>query len=131
MERPNEIREARALLERAEKEVDPNIKMKYLEEGLGLLSELQEEPNIDQSFIDKIKNIRLAHVRSLLTQLCTINSEDKEIWAKYGLFLISDPNVKDTVKSLLEKEPELKNKLLDFLGAHSKASIKDIEKLWQ
>jgi len=125
----DDIEEARGFLNRAEKELDPALKGEYYEAGFDLLKEIQKDSAVDQYSINKVKAIRLAYTRSLLSQVNIIKAADTEVWVKYFLHLIVE--LKDEIKEVIKTNPEFRNKLLDFFNIVGKASMEEIEAFLQ
>ena len=83
------IAEARALLERAERESDPEQETRHIEEALLLLEDVD---NPDPEEVTLIANLRMSYARRLLTRMPKLKSASFEVWLFYF-------NVMSTLKS--------------------------------
>jgi len=75
-----DISEARALLERAERESDPEQETHYIEEALMLLETLDNPTPEDKTLI---ANLRTSYARRLLTKVPSLKSVSFEVWLLY------------------------------------------------
>ena len=88
MDIPDEIKEARKLLEDAERSNKPERKAILLEEGLDKMeSYVDEHQNLSDSVLNFISNIRIAHTRRLLIQLSSIQDIEIGLWFEYTKIL--------------------------------------------
>ena len=101
-----EIEEARALLDAAEKERDPERKLAALEEALDLLDEAGEA---------KIaSNLRRSYTRRLIGQLFMLKRADVLTWFDYARLLLL--RMEPEVAEVLQSHPDLKRQYDDFLA---------------
>ena len=130
MDIPRDILEARSFLEQAEKESNPERKLKELREGIDLLELYKEEnPNISEELSTYIKNLRRSHTRSLLSQLLSISKIEFEAWFDYIVLLIT--KLEDEINYAIENDPELKENYDKFCALYSdvlKEALKDYAK---
>jgi hypothetical protein len=96
-----DIAEARALLDRAERESDPEQKTDHIEEAL-LLMETVEDPSPAQAQL--IANLRTSCARRLLAQLPSLKTSNSEVWLYY--FNVLD-SLAAEVESLAAGDPAL------------------------
>ena len=75
-----EISEARALLERAERESDPEQETRHIDEAL-LLLETLDSPTAEEKGL--IANLRTSYARRLLTKVPKLKSVSFEVWLLY------------------------------------------------
>jgi hypothetical protein len=83
---PTDIAEARLLLERAERESDPEQETRHIEEAL-LLLESVDDPTPEQTTL--VANLRTSYARRLLTQAPKLKSVSFEVWLFYFNVLVS------------------------------------------
>lgn len=96
-----DIAEARALLDRAERETDPEQKTGHMEEAL-LLLETVEDPSPAQ--VRLIANLRTSCARRLLTQAPALKTANFEVWVYYFNVL---ENLAAEVDALVAEDPKL------------------------
>lgn len=104
-----EISEARALLERAERESDPEQETRHIEEAL-LLLETADDPTPDEKRL--IANLRLSYARRLLTQMPRLKSVSFEVWLFYFNVLVT---LASEVETLTAADPELAANRQEFV----------------
>ena len=117
-----EIAEARALLERAERESDPEQETRHIEEALALL-EAVEHPAPGE--IRLIANLRLSYARRLLTQMPRLKSVSFDVWLFYFNVLVDLAN---EVEALTAADPILAANRQDFVGMWGTDALAAIEK---
>src|SRR5438270_3302904 len=112
MSTAHDIAGARELFEKAEREVDPDLKAHALEEAIALLSSCDPD---DMSHANRklIANLRLAHTRRLLVQLVGLRSVSMDAWFEYVHLLFGELSAE--VERLTEADPELKENYGRFL----------------
>ena len=115
---PDEIIEARSLLEDAEKEINPKRKVDKLKEGIELMDlYVEENSNISEDTKTNIENMRRSHTRRLLSQLVSIEQIEIEIWLDYIILLIT--KLKKEKDYSIENDPELKKNYDNFYSVYS------------
>ena len=75
-----DISEARALLERAERESDPEQETHHIEEAL-LLLETVDNPTPEETTL--IANLRMSYARRLLAKVPKLKSVSFDVWLLY------------------------------------------------
>ena len=108
-----DIAEARALFEKAERETNPALKARALEEAIVLLDSCDPD-EITDAQAKLIANVRLANTRRLLGQLVSSASVSMDTWFDYVGLLIGE--LRPEVEHLVETDAELKKSLARFLG---------------
>jgi len=108
-----EIADARALFEKAEREADPEFKARALEEAIGLLASCDPD-EITEAQARLISNVRLAHTRRLLVQLVGLKSVSLDAWFEYVRLLMDELNPE--VERLTASDAELKENYRRFIG---------------
>ena len=81
-----DISEARVLLERAERESDPEQETRHIEEAL-LLLETADDPTPEETRL--IANLRMSYARRLLTKVPKLKSASFEVWLFYFNVLVT------------------------------------------
>ncbi len=120
-----EIDEARVLLERAERELDPALKMPILLKAIEQLDACAEE-DISPSERTLVENLRLSHTRRLLTQLIALESASMDVWLGYtGLLLFF---LKDEVDLVVKEDAQLKENYKRFLRLWRREFLASLEK---
>jgi len=104
-----DIAQARALLEKAERESDPEQETRHIEEAL-LLLEMADEPTPNEAQL--IGNLRSSYARRLLTQMPNLKSVSFEIWLFYFNVLVQ---LSSEVETLTRDDPMLAANRRDFL----------------
>jgi len=104
-----DIAQARMLLEKAERESDPEQETRHIEEAL-LLLEMADDPNPDEAQL--IGNLRSSYARRLLTQMPNLKSVSFEIWLFYFNVLVQ---LASEVETLTRDQPMLAANRRDFL----------------
>ena len=107
-----EIADARALLEKAEREADPQVKARALEEAVSMLASLDPE-EISEAERKLIANLRLAHTRRLLVQLVGLRSVTMDAWFDYAHLLFSE--LRPEVDRLIADDPQLGANYASFI----------------
>ena len=105
-----DIAQARMLLERAERESDPEQETRHIEEAL-LLLEMADDPTPDETRL--IGNLRSSYARRLLTQMPKLRSVSFEIWLFYFNVLVQ---LASEVEALTRGDAILASNRQDFLG---------------
>lgn len=120
-----DIFEARELLERAEKEIDPALKAQFIIEAIEQLDECAAE-SITPLERALIVNLRVSHTRRLLTQVTAFESVAMESWLSYvGILLFF---LKEEVVLVLKENPQLETDFKGFLGLRSRDFLESIAK---
>ena len=123
---PEDLLNARSVLEKAESETDPKRKIYYLKEGIEVIDEyLEDNPNAPSDILNFIKNLKRSHTRRLLVQLISIKDIDIETWVDYIILLIT--KLKDESDYAKEQDQELDKNLNEFLKIWKDVAIKAIE----
>jgi hypothetical protein len=107
-----DIANARALFERAERETSPELKAHALEEATNLLASLDPD-ELSEGERRLVANVRLAHTRRLLVQLVSLTSVSMDAWFEYIGLLVGE--LKPEVERLTETDGELKENYGRFL----------------
>ena len=89
MSAARDIAGARELLEKAERETNPELKAAALDEALALLGSLDPH-EISDAQRQLIANLRLAHTRRLLVQLVSLSSVSMDAWFDYVDLLLRE-----------------------------------------
>ena len=105
-----DIAQARMLLERAEREADPEQETRHIEEAL-LLLEMADDATPDETRL--IGNLRSTYARRLLTQMPKLRSVSFEIWLFYFNVLVQ---LASEVEALMRADPVLAANRQAFLG---------------
>ena len=105
-----DIVKARMLLERAEREADPEQETRHIEEAL-LLLEMADDATPDEARL--IGNLRSSYARRLLTQMPRLRSASFETWLFYFNVLVE---LASEVEALTRDDPILASNRQDFLG---------------
>ena len=117
-----DISEARALLERAERESDPEQETRHIEEAL-LLLETAENATPEERRL--IANLRMSHARRLLTKVPQLKSAPFEVWLFYFNVLVA---LASEVEALTAADPELAANRQGFLAMWGPEVLAAIEK---
>jgi len=119
---PNEIKEARELLEKAERTSDPMKKARALEEAIELF-ELYDEDNPSMNAMERelITNLRRSHTRRLLTQLMGLKNIEIDIWFEYIKLLML--KLKPEVDYVVQGSPELRSEYDKFVDIWRKEML--------
>ena len=117
-----EISEARALLERAERESDPEQETRHIEEAL-LLLEMAENPTREETGL--IANLRMSHARRLLTKVPKLKSASFEVWLFYFNVLVT---LVGEVEALTAGDPDLAANRQEFVAMWGPEVLAAIEK---
>ena len=120
-----EIDDARALLERAEKETDHALKAQFILEAIEQLDDCAAE-NISLSERTLIANLRVAHTRRLLTQVTAFESASMDAWLSYNALLLFF--LKDEVDLVLKENAQLKKEFKVFLRLRRREFLESLGK---
>jgi len=117
-----DIATARALFEKAEREANPELKARALEEAIALLASCDPD-EITAADAKLIANLRMAHTRRLLAQLVGLASVSMDAWFDYIGLLFGE--LSPEVRSLTEADAELSANYRRFvkLGGSELAEI--------
>jgi len=99
-----DIATARALFEKAEREANPELKARALEDAIALLASCDPD-EITDADARRIANLRMAHTRRLLTQLVGLASVSMDAWFDYIGLLFGE--LRSEVRSLTEADAGL------------------------
>ena len=105
MDAGRDIATARALFEKAERETNPELKARALDEAVALLASCDPD-EITEADAKRIANLRMAHTRRLLAQLVGLASISMDAWFDYIELLFGE--LSPEVRRLTEADPELK-----------------------
>ena len=103
-----DISQARALLERAERESDPEQETHHIEEAL-LLLETAENATPEEETL--IANLRMSYARRLLTKVPKLRSVSFEVWLLYFNIMVA---LAGEVDALAAADPELATNRQEF-----------------
>ena len=106
----DDITEARALLEQAERETDPEQECERIEEALVLL-ETVEDPTPQQ--VELIANLRLSYARRFLNRVQRLKKSTFEVWSYYLSIL---ENLGPEVDALALEDPQLADYKREFIA---------------
>jgi hypothetical protein len=107
-----DIASARGLLEKAERETDPELKAHALDEALILISSCDPD-EVSESESKLISNLRAAHARRLLVQLVSLKAVSMDAWFDYIRLLFGE--LKDEVELLTGNDPQLRENYERFI----------------
>ena len=107
-----DISAARTLFEKAERETNPELKARALEEATSLLASCDPD-EITDADAKLIANLRMAHTRRLLTQLVGLASISMDAWFDYIDLLFGE--LRPEVRRLTEADPELMDNYRRFV----------------
>jgi hypothetical protein len=107
-----DIASARSLLEKAERETDPELKAHALEEALTLISSCDPD-EISEWERRLISNLRAAHARRLLVQLVSLTAVSMDAWFDYIGLLFGE--LKGEVELLISNDPQLRENYDRFI----------------
>jgi len=113
----DDIAGTRRLFEQAEREADPELKARALEEALALLASIDPDA-ISDAERKLVANLRLAHTRRLLGQLVGLASVSMDAWFDYVGLLLGDLGAE--VERLVQADAGLKenyDRFLELRGA--------------
>ena len=117
-----DIAEARELLERAERESDPEQESRHIEKALVLL-ETVDNATPQQNIL--ISNLRTSYARRLLTRLPRLESVSFDVWLfYYGVLVQLAPEI----ESLITENPTLEDKRKQFLSVWGPEILDDLQK---
>ncbi len=117
-----DIAEARALLERAERESDPEQETRHIDEAL-LLLETADDATPEEKRL--IANLRTTYARRLLTQIPKLKSVSFEVWLFYFNVLVT---LASEVEALTSADPTLAANRLEFGSMWGPDALAAIEK---
>ena len=117
-----DIAEARVLLERAERESDPEQETRHIEEAL-LLLETADDPTPEEARL--IANLRMSYTRRLLTKVPKLKSVSFDVWLLYFNVLVT---LASEVEALTTADPELAANRQEFVAMWGPAALAAIEK---
>jgi hypothetical protein len=120
-----DIVRAREYFEKAEREADPGLKARALEEALSVLASLDDD-EISDSERTLIANLRLAHTRRLLVQLVGLESAGIDAWLEYVHLLFGE--LRPEVERLIEKDAGLRDNYARFTGMFGSQLAEILEK---
>ena len=110
MSATKDIAEARALLERAEHESDPEQECDHIEEALILL-ETAEDLTPEQ--VEIAANVRVAYARRFLTRVSRLKKSTFETWSHYLNIL---ENLEPEIDVLAAEDPQLAEYRREFIA---------------
>ena|SRR6186713_2572860 len=119
---PADIAEARLLLERAEREPDPEQETRHIEEAL-LLLESVDDPTPEEARL--VANLRTSYARRLLTQVPKLKSVSFEVWLFYFNVLV---RLAGEVEALTTADPTLAANRHEFVAMWGPEVLAAIEK---
>lgn len=105
-----DIAQARMLLERAERESDPEQETRHIDEALQLL-ETADEPTAEETRL--IANLRSSYARRLLAQMPKLKSISFEVWLFYFNVLVE---LSSEVEALTSADAVFASNRREFLG---------------
>jgi hypothetical protein len=108
-----DIAMARGLLEKAERAIDPEVKVNALDEALALLASCDADEVTDGERT-LIANLRLSHTRRLLTQLVTPSAISMDAWFDYANLLFGE--LSSEVAQLVASDPQLQENYERFIS---------------
>lgn len=117
MSADHDIASARHLFEKAEREANPELKARALEDALALLASVDPD-EVSDAERKLVANVRLAHTRRLLVQLVGLASVSMDAWFEYVGLLLGDLGAE--VERLIRADAELKenyDRFLELWGA--------------
>lgn len=117
MSAADDIAGTRHLFEKAEREANPELKARALEEALALLASIDPD-ELSDAERRLVANLRLAHTRRLLGQLVGLASISMDAWFEYVGLLLGDLGAE--VERLIQADAELKenyDRFLELWGA--------------
>ena len=117
-----DISEARLLLERAERESDPEQETRHIEEALVLL-ETADDPTPEETRL--IANLRMSYTRRLLTRVPKLKSVSFEAWLCYFNVLVT---LASEVEALTNADPVLAANRHEFVAMWGPEVLAAIEK---
>ena len=117
-----DISEARALLERAERESDPEQETRHIEEAL-LLLETADDSTPEEKRL--IANLRISYARRLLTQMPKLKSVSFEVWLFYFNVLVT---LASEVEALTTADPTLAANRQEFVAMWGPDALATVKK---
>ena len=117
-----DIAEARVLLERAERESDPEQETRHIEEAL-LLLETADDATPEETRL--IANLRMSYARRLLTKVPKLKSVSFEVWLSYFNVLVA---LASEVEALAAADPALAANRQEFVAMWGPDVLAAIEK---
>jgi len=120
-----DIATARALFEKAEREANPELKARALEDAIALLASCDPD-EITDADARRIANLRMAHTRRLLTQLVGLASVSMDAWFDYIGLLFGE--LRSEVRSLTEADAGLNDNYRRFVKLWGSALAEILER---
>ena len=117
-----DIAEARALLEKAERESDPEQETRHIEEALALL-ETVDGATPQESIL--ISNLRNSYARRLLTRLPKLESVPFDVWLFYYGVLT---NLAPEIQTLTSADAVLGDRRKQFLSVWGPEILAGLER---
>ena len=117
-----DISEARVLLEKAERESDPEHETRYIEEAL-LLLETADDATPEETKL--IANLRTSYARRLLTKVPKLKSVSFEVWLFYFNVLVQ---LASEIEALTTADSELAANRQEFAAMWGPEVLAAIEK---
>jgi hypothetical protein len=117
-----DIAEARALLERAERESDPEQETHHIQEAL-LLLEVADNATPEEARL--IANLRMSYARRLLTKVPKLKSVSFEVWLLYFNVMVA---LASEVEVLAAADPELATNRQEFSAMWGPDVLADMRK---
>jgi hypothetical protein len=120
-----DIAEARALLEKSERESDPEQETRHIEEALALL-ETVDDATPQESIL--ISNLRNSYARRLLTRLPKLESVPFDVWLfYYGVLTDLAPEIQTLISADAGLD-ERRKRFLSVWGAEILAGLEEKNK---
>lgn len=117
-----DIAEARALLEKAERESDPEQETHHIEEALGLLETVDDATPQEKTLIS---NLRTSYARRLLTRLPRLESVSFDVWLFYYGVMVQ---LAREIRVLTAADPALEERRKQFLSVWGPDILAELEK---
>jgi len=117
-----DIAEARSLLEKAERESDPEQETHHIEEALGLLETVDDATPAQKQLIS---NLRTSYARRLLTRLPRLESVPFDVWLFYYGVMV---RLAREIEALISADPALEDRRKQFLSAWGPDILAGLEK---
>lgn len=108
-----DIASARALFEKAEREINPELKAHALDEALALLASCDRD-DVTESKRELIANLRLSHTRRLLAQIMTLPAVTMDAWFDYADLLFGE--LRKEVDFLIAGDNQLRESYVRFIS---------------
>jgi hypothetical protein len=117
-----DIAEARALLERAERESDPEQESHHIEAALAVLETVDDATPEENRLIS---NLRTSYARRLLTRLPRLESVPFDVWLFYYGVLVQ---LAREIKTLTAADSALDERRKQFLSVWGPQILAELEK---